>query len=173
MNEILDQVLQVGFFAAVVRVAAPLLLATIGEMFTERAGVLNLGIEGIMLLGAMAGFSAAYFSGELWLGVLAAGVVGMLFGLLMGLLTVSLGLSQHVSGLGVTMLCSGLAFYFYRLVFGQPGQPPNVEAFATVPVPILSDIPGLGPVLFDQVALAKLFDLEENEENIPLQKGEK
>ncbi len=124
-----------------------------GEMFSERAGVLNLGIEGIMLLGAMTGFSAAYFSGELWLGILAAAAVGMMFGALMGLLTVSLGLSQHVSGLGITLLCTGLAFFFYRLVFGQPSQPPNVVPFQTVPLPILSDIPGLGPAVFDQFAL--------------------
>jgi simple sugar transport system permease protein len=101
----------------------------------------------------MTGFSAAYFSGELWLGILAAAVTGMAFGALMGLLTVSLGLSQHVSGLGVTLLCTGLAFFFYRLVFGQPSQPPNVDAFKTVPVPLLSEIPFLGPAVFDQFAL--------------------
>lgn len=128
-------------------------------MFTERAGVLNLGIEGIMLLGAMTGFSAAYFGGSLWLGIAAAAATGLLFGLLMGLLTVSLGLSQHVSGLGVTLLCSGLAFFFYRLVFGQPSQPPSVEPFAPLPVPLLSGIPGLGPVLFDQFALVYLVFL--------------
>ncbi|MDH3920639.1 MAG: ABC transporter permease, partial [Rhodospirillales bacterium] len=104
-------------------------------MFTERAGVLNLGVEGIMLLGAMTGFTAAYFSGSLWLGVAAAATTGLAFGALMGLLTVSLGLSQHVSGLGVTLLCSGLAFFCYRLVFGQPSQPPHVDAFATQPLP--------------------------------------
>jgi ABC-type uncharacterized transport system permease subunit len=135
-------------------VATPLLFATIGEMFTERAGVLNLGIEGIMLLGAMSGFSAAYFSGgDLWLGILAAALTGAVFGVLMGLLTVSLGLSQHVSGLGITLLCTGLAFYGYRLIFGEPPQPPNVHPFATVPVPGLANVPLLGPVLFDQYAL--------------------
>jgi simple sugar transport system permease protein len=133
--------------------ATPLLFATLGEMFTERSGVLNLGVEGIMLLGAMTGFTAAYFSGSLWLGVAAAAATGLVFGALMGLLTVSLGLSQHVSGLGITLLCSGLAFFFYRLVFGQPSQPPNVEAFATEPIPLLSEIPGVGPALFDQYAL--------------------
>ncbi len=153
MGEILDQIISIGFFAAMIRVATPLLFATLGEMFSERSGVLNLGIEGIMLLGAMTGFSAAYFSGNLWLGVAAAAATGIVIGALMGLLTVNLGLSQHVSGLGVTLLCSGLAFFFYRLVFGQPSQPPNVEAFQTVAVPLLADIPGLGPVLFDQFAL--------------------
>jgi simple sugar transport system permease protein len=130
-----------------------LLLATLGEMFAERGGVLNLGVEGIMLLGAMTGFSAAYFSGSLWLGIAAAAATGLVFAALMGLLTVSLGLSQHVSGLGVTLLCSGLAFFFYRLIFGQPSQPPHVKAFQTEPIPLLSDIPGLGPALFDHYAL--------------------
>ena len=139
-----------------VRVATPLLCATIGEMFSERAGVLNLGIEGIMLLGAMSGFTAAYFSGSLWLGMAAAATTGIVFGALMGLLAVTLGLSQHVSGLGVTMLCTGLSFYCYRLIFGQPSQPPNVEAFAPAPIPGLADIPFLGPVLFDQVVIVYL-----------------
>lgn len=156
MSEIFDQIFQVGFFAATIRIAAPLLLATLGEMFSERAGVLNLGIEGIMLLGAMAGFSAAFFSGHLWLGIVAAAAAGLIFGALMGLLTVTLGLSQHVSGLGVTLFSSGLAFYGYRLIFGQPSQPPNVVPFDTVPLPVLSDIPYLGPILFDHFLLIYL-----------------
>ena len=69
----------------------------------------------------------------------------------MGLLTVSLGLSQHVSGLGVTMLCTGLSFYLYRLIFGQPSQPPHVH-LRDAGAPRLADLPWLGPVLFDQFA---------------------
>jgi len=156
MAELLEQVLSIGFFAAMIRVSAPLLMATLGELFAERAGVLNLGIEGIMLLGAMTGFSAAYFSGDLWVGLAAAALTGVALGALMGLLTVTLGLSQHVSGLGVTLLASGLAFYGYRLTFGQPSQPPSVEPFTRLPVPLLSEIPGLGPVLFDQVVIVYL-----------------
>jgi simple sugar transport system permease protein len=153
MDEILGQVLQVGFFAAMIRIATPLLFATIGELFAERSGVLNLGIEGIMLLSAMTGFSAAYFTGSLWLGVSAAILTGVACGALMGLLTVTFGLSQHVSGLGLTLLATGLAFFFFRVIFGQPEMPPNIKAFQTVPIPLLSDIPFLGPVLFDQYAL--------------------
>jgi simple sugar transport system permease protein len=156
MSEILDQLLQVGFFAAMLRVATPLLLATLGELFCERSGVLNLGIEGIMLIGAMTGFTAAYLTGDLWLGLLAAGLTGVLFGLLLGLLTVTLGLSQHVAGLGITLFCSGLSFFLYRLIFGQPSQPPNIEAFKPIPLPLLADIPILGPILFNQVALVYL-----------------
>jgi len=156
MSDILEQIFQIGFFTALVRVATPLLLATLGEMFSERGGVLNLGIEGIMLLAAMTGFSAGYFSGSLWLGIAVAALTGILFGGLMGVLTVTLGLSQHVSGLGVTLLCSGLAFFGYRLVFGQPSQPPNVAAFESAPVPLLSELPVLGPILFDHVTLVYL-----------------
>ncbi|MCW0180604.1 MAG: ABC transporter permease [Zavarzinia sp.] len=153
MDDIWGQIFQIGFFAALLRIATPLILASLGEMFAERAGVLNLGIEGIMLLSAMTGFSTAYFTGSLWLGLLAAMATGMVMGALMGLLTVTLGLSQHVSGIGVTLLCTGFAFFFYRLIFGQPGVPPSIEAFATVKVPLLSDIPVIGAVLFDQFAL--------------------
>ncbi len=154
--DILTEILQVGFFAAVIRIATPLILATLGEMFTERGGVLNLGIEGIMLLAAMTGFTAAYFSGSLWLGILAAMLAGALMGLLMGALTVTLGLSQHVSGIGTTLLATGLAFFFYRLIFGQPSLPPNIPAFRPVALPLLSQIPLLGPVLFEQFALVYL-----------------
>ncbi|MBW1659955.1 MAG: ABC transporter permease, partial [Deltaproteobacteria bacterium] len=153
MNEILSQIFQIGFFAALIRIATPLIFGTIGELFTERAGVLNLGIEGIMMLAAMTGFSTTYFTHSLWLGILAAMLTGVLAGLLMGLLTVSLGLSQHVSGIGITLLCSGLSFFFYRLIFGQPSSLPKIKPFEVVPVPLLSKIPIIGPIVFDQFAL--------------------
>jgi simple sugar transport system permease protein len=114
MSAVLDQIFQVGFLAAIIRIATPLAFATLGEMFSERAGVLNLGIEGIMLLSAMAGFTAAFLTGSLWIGVLAAVVVGAAMAGLHALLTVVLGLSQHVCGIGITLLSSGLAYFFYR-----------------------------------------------------------
>ncbi len=153
MLDALLTVFEVGFFAAMVRISTPLVLATLGELINERAGVLNLGIEGIMLLGAMVGFTTAYHTGNLWLGVAAAILVGAVAGLVMSFLAVVLGVSQHVSGIGMTLLATGLAFYFYRLVFGQPGVPPNIVAFAPLPIPLLSDIPFLGPVLFSQNAI--------------------
>jgi ABC-type uncharacterized transport system permease subunit len=153
MLEIVAQVLQVSFFAAIIRIATPLLLATLGELINERAGVLNLGIEGIMLLGAMVGFTAAFFSGSLWVGLLAAIAVGALAGLVMALLAVVFGVSQHVSGIGMTLLATGLAFYFYRLIFGQPAVPPSINPFQPLAVPGLSAIPFAGPVLFNQTIL--------------------
>ena len=156
MSETLGLILDVSFFVALIRISTPLLFATIGELYCERAGVLNLGIEGIMLLGAMVGFAAAYYSGSLWFGVLAALAAGAACGLLMSFLAVVLGVSQHVAGIGLTLLATGLSFYFYRLVFGQPASPPSVVAFQSWPIPLLSDIPLVGPVLFDQTPLTYL-----------------
>jgi general nucleoside transport system permease protein len=151
--DLLAALFDVGFFAALVRISTPLILATLGELYSERSGVLNLGIEGIMLLGSMVGFSAAYFTGNLWLGVLAALLTGALAGLLMTFLAVVLGVSQHVSGIGTTLLATGLAFYLYRLIFGQPASPPNIVPFKELPIPVLSDIPFLGPIFFSQTPL--------------------
>ena len=94
------------FWAAVLRIATPLIFGTMGELICERAGVLNLGIEGIMTFGAMIGWLTVYEGGTLWQGLLVAAAAGALFGLLHGALTVPLGLSQHVTGLGVTLLAA-------------------------------------------------------------------
>jgi simple sugar transport system permease protein len=153
MTDTLLTLLDIGFFAALIRIATPLILATTGELVSERSGVLNLGIEGIMLLGAMVGFTAAYFTGNLWLGVGAALLTGAAAGLLMAFLAVVLGVSQHVSGIGLTLLATGLAFYLYRLIFGQPASPPNIVPFQPLPVPGLADVPIVGPILFNQTPL--------------------
>jgi len=153
MLEALTTLFDVSFFAALIRISTPLLLATLGELYNERAGVLNLGIEGIMLLGAMVGFTATYFTGSLAVGVVAAIATGAIAGLIMAFLAVVLGVSQHVSGIGMTLLASGFAFYLYRLIFGQPAVPPNVVALAPRPIPFFADIPFLGPVLFNQTVL--------------------
>ncbi|MDR1944436.1 MAG: ABC transporter permease [Synergistaceae bacterium] len=143
-----------GLLAAAVRMATPIALATTGEILSERSGVLNLGIEGTMLMGAMTGFVVTRLSGSLWTGVAAAAAVGLLLGLLMSVLTVYLGLSQHVSGLGVTLFSTGLSMFIYRLVVGAPVVPPTVEPFKQVAIPILSRIPILGTAFFNQYALS-------------------
>jgi general nucleoside transport system permease protein len=119
-----------NLLAATFRVATPILLAAIGETYSERAGVLNLGIEGTMFFGAFVGFFAADRSGSLWFGLLIAVLSGMLSGLLMGLLTVTLGVNQHVSGLGITLLLTGLALFGFRLNYGGRSTPPSIPSFA-------------------------------------------
>ena len=156
MGEILEILLSASFWAAVIRIASPLIFATMGELICERAGVLNLGIEGIMVVGAFAGWMTVYSGGGLWTGVLVAMLAGMLFGLLHGTLTVPFGLSQHVVGLGITLLATASAYFAYRLALPRVTTPPRIEAFQPLPIPILSDIPLIGPALFHQTPLTYL-----------------
>lgn len=151
--EILDILLSATFWTAAVRIASPLIFATMGELICERAGVLNLGIEGIMVAGAFAGWMAVYSGAGLWTGVAVALVVGMAFGLVHGVLTVPFGLSQHVVGLGITLLATSATYFSYRLMLPEVTSPPRIAAFAELPVPVLSEIPVLGPALFSQTPL--------------------
>ena len=153
MSELLDVAFISGLIGATMRMATPIIFATLGEILAERSGVLNLGIEGIMLMGAMTGFLVTFNSGSIWAGVLAAAMVGMLLGLLMAFLAVNLGLSQHVSGLGITLFATGLAMFIYRLHFGSPTVPPTIEPFRQITLPLLSKIPIIGPGLFTQYSL--------------------
>lgn len=154
--DILDILLSASFWAAAIRIASPLIFATMGELICERAGVLNLGIEGIMVAGAFAGWMTVYSGGGLWEGVAVAMLAGMLFGALHGFLTVPLGLSQHVVGLGITLLATSLTYFSYRIALPRVTTPPKIAAFQPLPIPGLSDIPLIGPALFTQTALTYL-----------------
>jgi simple sugar transport system permease protein len=156
INEIFNTTFITGLIGATMRMSTPIIFATLGEIITERSGVLNLGIEGTMLMGAMTGFLVTFNTGSLWAGVLAAALVGMILSLLMAFLSVHLGLSQHVSGLGITLFSTGLAMFIYRLHFGSPIVPPTVEPFRQVAIPLLYKIPVIGPSLFDQYVLTYL-----------------
>jgi len=141
MMEVLDMLAQPAFWIAVLRIATPLILGTLGVLLCERAGVLNLGIEGIMVAGAFAGWLAVYGGASLWTGVLVAALTGAVFGLLHAFLTVSLALSQHVSGLGITLLATALSYYGYRVSFPKVSTPPTIEPFADMDwlaIPVLA-----------------------------------
>ncbi|MFG6517740.1 ABC transporter permease [Sulfitobacter sp. 1A13496] len=154
--DILDILLQASFWTAAIRIASPLIFAALGELICERAGVLNLGIEGIMVVGAFAGWLTVYLGGGLWFGVAVAMLSGMAFGLVHGVLTVPFGLSQHVVGLGITLLATSLTYYCYRLALPEVTSPPKIEAFQPLEIPLLSDIPVIGPALFYQTPLTYL-----------------
>ncbi len=152
MTAALDILATASLWAAVLRIAAPLIFATLGALLCERAGVLNLGIEGIMTFGAMIGWLTVHQGGDLWLGLAAAALGGAAFGLLHALMTVPLGLSQHVTGLGITLFASSLTYYVFRLVLPTASTPPTIEPFRPLAIPVLSDLPFLGPALFGQTA---------------------
>jgi len=156
MLDFLDILISASFWTAAIRIASPLIFATMGELICERAGVLNLGIEGIMVVGAFAGWMTVYSGGGLWMGVSVAMLAGMLFGLIHGLLTVPFGLSQHVVGLGITLLATSLTYFSYRVALPEVTTPPRIEAFQPLPIPVLSDIPVIGEALFTQTPLTYL-----------------
>jgi ABC-type uncharacterized transport system permease subunit len=125
--------------------ATPLLLAAIGELVVERAGVLNLGVEGMMLMGAVAGFGVALTTGNPWLGVVAAAIVGALFSLLFGVLALTLVTNQVATGLALTLLGIGLSGMIGEAFVGQPGV-----KLAAIHIPGLTEIPLVGRLLFGQ-----------------------
>ncbi len=141
MNDLLSWLVLPEFWVAVLRIATPLILGTLGVLLCERAGVLNLGVEGIWVAGAFAGWLAVYHGAPLWGGVLAAAAVGALAGLLLAALTVGLALSQHVAGLGITLLATALSYFGYRVAFPKVSTPPTITPFAPMdwlPVPVLN-----------------------------------
>lgn len=152
----LDILANASFWAAAIRIASPLMFGVLGALLCERAGVLNLGIEGIFTAGALAGWLAVYMGAGLWTGVLAAAAAGAVLGLLVAVLTVPLGLSQHVAGLGVTLLATSLSYFLYRVALPNAATPPRIVPFPPLHIPLLSSLPFLGTALFSQTAMTFL-----------------
>ncbi|KAB0570514.1 ABC transporter permease [Brucella pituitosa] len=125
--------------------ATPLLIAAIGELVVERSGVLNLGVEGMMLMGAVSGFAAAQYTGSAWLGMIAAIFVGSLFSGIFAFLTLTLVTNQVATGLALTILGIGASAMLGESFVGMPGV--RLEAIS---IPYLSDIPYVGRFLFGQ-----------------------
>lgn len=154
--EYVDILTSASFWAAAIRIATPLIFGVLGALICERAGVLNLGIEGIFVVGAMTGWMAVWLGADLWTGVAVAAGCGAVFGLLHGILTVPLGRSQHVSGLGITLFATAVSYFTYRTALPNVSSPPRIEAFQPLDVPGLSDLPFIGPALFQQTPMTFL-----------------
>jgi simple sugar transport system permease protein len=140
-----------GILNTTVGLATPFLYAALGETFAQTAGVVNLGVDGIMLLSAFAAFYAALTTGSLWLGLLAAVLVGLAMGLLMSLVSVTLKAEQGVSGIGLYMFGMGMSSLLFKVLIGTVK---TIEGFKPISIPLLADIPFFGPVLFSHDILA-------------------
>jgi len=150
-----------SILAVTIRAGTSLVYATIGEIYTERSGILNLGVEGMMLAGAVMGFAAAYHTGSAWAGVAVAMLVGGLLALIHAFLTITLRADQVVSGLALTIFGSGLASFLGQRL-GPAGQPLvglTGPRFRRVPIPGLSDLPSVGSALFNQDILVYVMYL--------------
>jgi len=142
-----------GILASGIRLATPYLYAAIGETFGQRSGVLNLGVEGQMLLGAFAGFYMVFRTGNPWLGLLAAMLIGAVMGLVMGFITVTLHAEQGISGIGVYLFGLGMSDLLFQKMIGSVE---TVRGFQPIYIPFLSDLPFVGKVLFQQNILVYL-----------------
>jgi len=145
-------IIGIGLFATGLQLAMPTALAAVGEAFSERAGVLNLGLEGMMLCAALASFSVAYYS-DAAVGVLAGVATGMLVAALMAFLSVTLKTEQVINGIVIVLFAQGITAFAYERIFGSTSTQPEIPSLANLHVPGLASIPWLGPVLFDQNAL--------------------
>lgn len=137
----------VAIAAASIRLATPYLYASIGEMFAQRSGVLNLGVDGIMLVGAFAAFYGTLMTGSLWVGILLALIAGLVMGLLMSVISVTLKAEQGISGIGLSLFGLGLSSLLFKTLVGTVK---TVDGFQPIRIPGLSELPYLGEILFSQ-----------------------
>ena len=147
IEELFSATVIIGILASGIRLSTPYLYAAIGETFGQRSGVLNLGVEGQMLLGAFAAFYIAFTTGNLWLGVLAAILVGALMGLAMAFVTVNLNAEQGISGIGFYLFGLGMSDLLFQKLLGTVE---TVKGFSKMQIPVLSDIPFIGEIFFNQ-----------------------
>lgn len=145
MTQISIETVFIGILTSSIRLATPYLFAAIGEAFAQTSGVLNLGVDGIMLVGAFAAFYVTLQTGNVWLGVLAAMIVGLLMGLLMSLISITFKAKQGISGIGLYMFGLGLSSTLFKVLVGTVII---VEGFQTIKIPLLGDIPIIGEIFF-------------------------
>ncbi|MGN6187726.1 MAG: ABC transporter permease [Conexibacter sp.] len=157
MSDVTTLLFSTALVASAVRLAVPIMIAAVGEAISERAGVLNIGLEGMMLTGALAGVLGAHWSGSPWVGVLVAMAAAMAIALPHGYLSINLGADQIVSGVGLNLVALGLTTFVNRETFGTDQQ--QVAHFNPLNVPGLSHLPVVGEALFQQHVLVYLAPL--------------
>ncbi|NPV69302.1 MAG: ABC transporter permease [Firmicutes bacterium] len=140
------------FLATIIKSATPILIAATGLVFSERAGVVNIGVEGVMLTGALVGVAGSHYLGSATWGALAAMVCGGLIGAVFAYFVVELGADQVVTGTAINILGLGLTTTLHRLLFGVGKAIPVIDTFESIRIPVLADIPVVGPALFDHMA---------------------
>jgi ABC-type uncharacterized transport system permease subunit len=153
----MDAALVIDFLSATVRIATPILMAAMGGILIERAGTFAVGLEGMMLSGAFSGVVGAYLSGSIVMGLVAACVGGLVFGVIIAIATTRFDTEHMVTGLAANLFALGFTSFALRTVIGR-GQAPVIHTplLESIPIPFLSDIPVLGALLFRQPPLTYL-----------------
>lgn len=145
MVDLLD-VINVGLFAAAIRMATPIVFASLGGIFSERVGVINIGLEGMMLASAFTGVTVSHYTGNPWLGVLAAVLMGGLIAMFHAVLTVKFAGNQIVSGTGINIFAMGFTAYMSQVIWGSRGASDSVPGIEDISIPLLVDIPVIGEI---------------------------
>ena len=156
MTEILD-LITVGLFASAIRLATPIAFAALGGIFSERAGIINIGLEGMMLTCAFSAVAATHFLGNPWIGVLIALLVGALQGLLHGLISIKFSGNQIVSGTGINIFALGFTAFMSQVIWGSRGASDAVQGIDPISIPIIKDIPIIGEVIGVQSPLVYIL----------------
>jgi simple sugar transport system permease protein len=149
--------INVGLFAAALRMATPIVYAALGGIFSERVGIINIGLEGTMLTSAFAGVTVSYFTGNPWLGVVVAVIVGGLVGLIHAVLTVKFVGDQVVSGTGINIFALGFTAYMSQIIWGSRGASDGVQGLGTWTIPVIADLPVVGPIIGSHSPLVYLM----------------
>jgi len=151
--DVIKTVFTISLLYSTIRIGISILFAGMGEMVTERSGVLNIGIEGVMLMGAWAAAIGSYFSGNAWVGLLCAVGIALIIGAIFAYIAISLKSSQAIAGLAITLLATGLSGYFLQIIFEHGGNTPRVATLPIVHMAFLEKIPFLNGIFNDQSIL--------------------
>lgn len=156
MGELLRTLINTAVFAAALRMATPLIFAALGGIFSERSGVVNIALEGMMLIGSFTAMFVTYHTGLPWVGVLGAMVAGALIGLLHALFCVRYRANQVVTGTAINIFAGGLTVFLLRFYFGTAGTSPSVATIPDLTIPLLYQVPWIGRIIGRQNPLAYL-----------------
>ena len=141
---------------ATVRLAIPLLLISLAELYGQRAGMVNIGLEGLAAIGALVGFLMCYITGSNWIGLLCGALAGLLVNMIYAFSTVTLCADHTVYGMAINIFAPALASFIYRIVFGTGSDLKQIITMPSIAIPGLKDIPVIGPLLFDQSPMVYL-----------------
>ncbi|MEA4901565.1 ABC transporter permease [Desulfitobacterium sp.] len=147
---IIEELAKPELWAATIAMATPIALPALGGTFSERSGVVNIAMEGIMLIGAFFGVLFSYLSNNPWIGLLGALVMGSLISLLFAWFTVNIGADQVIVGMGINIFAAGLTAFLLNTIFGYGGTPRETPALPNISLPVIKDIPFIGPIIGEQ-----------------------
>ena len=146
----------VNLLLATVRMTIPVLFIALGELYSERAGMVNIGLEGLAAIGSLVGFLVCFITGSTWLGILCGALVAILVNMIYAFATINLCANQTVYGMAMNIFAPALASFIYRVFFGKGSDLSQIELMKGIGIPVLKDIPFLGDLLFNQTPMVYL-----------------